>query len=103
MRVINRKEFLQMRKNTIFATYEPCVFGRLCIKGESFEDDFLFTDFMETGLNFNIYSDLLDNRKSVLIDLSSQSRDGIFEDEQMFVIFEDKDIEHLIDRLKMCL
>lgn len=35
MRIVDRKTFLAMPIGTVFSKYEPCVFGNLCIKGET--------------------------------------------------------------------
>lgn len=35
MRIVRAKEFLKLPENTLYSTYEPCVFGELKIKGHT--------------------------------------------------------------------
>lgn len=101
MKVLNKKDFLQMPAGTFFCVGTPWVFGNLCLKGESWHDsgDFLYVDVcdiearndtqrilllensLERGFSFCINQDV--------------SRDGMHNDDDLFLVYEKEDLEIL--------
>lgn len=105
MKIINRKEFLNLPSGVIFSKYEPMIFGDICIKGETLHNDFYcqrIKDSIDCN-DSNEFHDILDSAekegKSFDIDLESEIRDGMFDENQLFVVWENEDIIKLINRL----
>ena len=100
MRIINRKEFMDMPEGTVFMKYEPHIFGSIYIKVGNVHDDFIFDrldDMDDEGY------DLIDEDKSFEFDLHYTGRDGMFNKEQLFCVYENKDVIQLIERLQSTL
>jgi len=111
MRIVDRQTFLAMPAGTVFSKYEPCVFGNLEIKGESTtRAQGEFVDFWSQDLagalkaeSSDAYLDACDAAEagqSIAIDLDCQSRDGLYEQGQLFAVWEQEDIQALIQRLQ---
>ena len=47
MKIVNKKTFLALPENTIFSKYDPHCFGDLCIKDETWSNDFIFLSFRD--------------------------------------------------------
>ena len=111
MKIVNRETFLKMPENTVFTKYEPGHFDELMIKGETLEfNDFCEQQILEVESNsgdFGEFIDILETAekegKSFNLDLHCEGRDGLFDNDQLFAIFEKQDVEMLIERLKECL
>jgi len=106
MRIIDRKTFLEQPPGTVYAKYEPCFFGPLLIKGDSLPNDFGYQQIADaidcTGSGD--FADKLffaqENGESIPMDFDCQGRDGLFDDDQLFAVFDRVDVEQLIARLK---
>jgi len=108
MKIVNRDTFLSMPPNTVYANYKPCFFGEICIKGETLNNDFSFQSLLniksESSEEFiSILEDARANGNSFQLDLDCEGRDGLFDKDQLFAIFEKQDVIMLIDRLSECL
>lgn len=105
-----------MPENTIFSKYHPCVFDELLIKGESYmprePDD--AGDFLEQQIVSSIDSQSSDQFMGLLeiaretgislrMDFNTEGRDGLFDKEQLFAVWEKEDVRALIERLSRCL
>lgn len=108
MRIVTRKEFLMMPSGTLFMKYEPQIFGELKIKEESYENDFNYVslDNIKTISDVDesrILSEMeSDSSLSYGVDFYTASRDGLFEEDQLFAVYEQDDLLALISRLKEC-
>lgn len=107
MKIVNRETFLKMPKNTVFTKYEPCNFGDLMIKGETLYPDFFQQQVLQVDCNDSVeFIDILEaarkEGKSFNLDLDCEGRDGLFDEDQLFAVFEKADVEMLIGRLKRC-
>lgn len=109
MRIVKRKEFLSMPEGTVYSHYMPQVSEGLMIKGETWTNDWLYQDLL-----FNVEGNTSDEASEKLqdaeesgtsfkLDLNCGSRDGMFEEDQLFMVYEKSDIESLIEALKGCL
>lgn len=109
MRIVNRKEFLSMPSGTVYSHYMPQVSEGLMIKGDTWTNDWLYQDllFNVEGESSDEASDKLtdaeENGTSFKLDLNCGSRDGMFDENQLFMVYEKSDIERLIEALKDCL
>lgn len=108
MKIVDRKTFLSLPENTLYNTYEPCVFGPLEIKGESLSNDW-FVQSLNTvnGRSSDDRDLVLDEAEesgvSFSFDLNCEGRDGCFENNQLFAVWEKEDVEALITRLQECI
>ena len=110
MKIVNRETFLKMPPNTVYTEYEQCTFGELMIKGETWEyNDFLEQRVLEVESDSGDFGELVDileaaekEGKSFNLDLQCEGRNGLFDDNQLFAIFEKQDVEMLIEQLKEC-
>ena len=110
MKIINRKEFLESPAGTLFSEYEPCAFYGLMVKHDSVGDN----DYIENDLIGNIYYDSGDdfvdkldfakkNKTTLFLDfLENSNRNGCYDNNQLYAVYEKQDIEGLINTLKNC-
>ena len=116
MKIVNRETFLALPAGTLYATYQPCIFGDLMIKDESVEDasgkpiDFWKQELIpwfETSRDSGAWIDALTSieagGQSPVFDFDYPSRDGLFEESQLFAVFEKRDVEALLARLNQAL
>jgi len=105
MKIINLTEFRAMPEGTVFCKYEPCCFGELQIKGETWEHDFIsasLTGVIESEGSDDMFDKLLQYEKtkeSFPLDIEYYGRDGLFETNQLFAVYEKKDISQLVNKL----
>ena len=111
MYIVKRPELMKMLKENSNVVYsevnEYCIDG-LYIGKYLGEHDFMTKDLLE-NIKINdrngMFWEELDKMKEDSnykseIDFDRESRDGMFDDEQEYLIYENKDIEGLIDNLK---
>ena len=110
MKIVNLQQFLAMPAETLFSKYQPCVFGDLGIKvGNAGQRDFFTQEingaiaFNDTGEFVDRLADAAENGASIAMDFDTSMRDGLFEDGQLFAVYERADIEAMIARLQRCL
>jgi hypothetical protein len=113
MKIVNRDEFLKLPAGTVFAKYSPSVFGELMIKGASLFHDGTGNDFLyqpivdaiecEDSDEFIQKCDAAENGESVRFDFDCLGRDGFFDYDELYAVWERVDVEQLIDRLQEAL
>jgi len=110
MKIVNRKTFLALPENIVYSKhFEEDGFNELQIKGETWSSDFLYedlNDFDDHDTSEERYEKIRrmrDNEESFPLRLDSCSRDGLFEDDQWFAIYDDIDVSKIINRLKLTL
>lgn len=111
MRIIDKQKLMECPDGTLFCEYTPCVFGNWCIKHETIRDkkghgtDFIFKQLNSLG-GTAVMVDTLDKalteETSFSFDLEDTTRDGLYDDEQLYAVYENDDIGQLI-RLLMSL
>lgn len=109
MKIVNLKSFRALPSGTLFLKYEPCVFGELQVKGDTWEYDFLCGE-MAAPIDANSsddygnkLDDAMENGTSVALDFDCYGRDGCFDDNQLFAVYEKEDMEKLISKLQECM
>lgn len=107
MRIVNLTEFLLLPRGTVFAKYEPCVLGDLCIKVGNFGNtiDFQYDSIGDQFDRFKVpvgvdEHDVMRAGTDVPIDFNMTSRDGLNEKEQLFAVWSAEDVDALIVRLQ---
>jgi hypothetical protein len=114
MRIVDRKKFLALPSNTVYRKYAPCYYQDLCIKFETidnrFSGDFFLLEtqgFIEgckdSGEVLEAHDYAEQSGQTYRFDLDSSMRDGEFEDDQLFAVYDNEDIQQLIDKLKECI
>jgi len=113
MRVVGFAEFLTLPIGTIYAKYAPAYTEEFGIKGDSLEGDFIHQtldpiDNMERSGGSSDSCMMLvamesDSSVSEPLAFNVMGRDGCFDDDQLFVVFERQDHERLIERLQQAL
>lgn len=107
MKIVDHKTFLSMPAGTVYSKYEPCIFEPFCIKGKSISyGDFFYQTIVDSVKcrGSDEFHGLLDdsekNGTTFPLDFDSQGRDGCFEVDQLFAVWDDSDVEALIARLQ---
>lgn len=110
MKIVDRKTFLSMPANTLFSKYEPCCFYMLSIKGEKAGDNDFYTNTIADSIDSSSSGDFIDilveaqkTGCSIDMDFNTECRDGLYDDNQLFAVWEKEDIINLIKRLNECL
>lgn len=101
MRIVSLEEFRKLPNGTIFSKYEPCYFSGMEIKYDNCGE----RDFISVGLSQPfLRGQNRDGDDIAIIELSQEAgssfdldfeiagRDGCFEDEQLFAIWETNDL-----------
>lgn len=108
MKIVDLKTFRALPEGTIAAKYEPCVFGDLFVKGETWEVDFILA-YLTNEIDASSSDDMMDKMdraeagEAVPMSFEEYMRDGLFEDGQLFAVWEKADVEGLIAKLTTCL
>ena len=107
MKIMSREEFLAIEHEVVYSNYEPIVFGKLAIKiGQCGNNDWFLCIIPDSikAKTSDEYVLLLDRAEktgeSVSLDFESSSRDGCFEDDGMYAVWERDDVIQLINRLR---
>lgn len=113
MRIVNKKEFLELPQGTLYMKYFSVGdTGSLCIKSASIKDfDWLYEDLSGLWTNETNNSEeffkLMDKaEKDSSISFKQcfiGERDGMFNTEDMFVVYDKDDIRNLIEALNFLL
>lgn len=107
MRIVNRTEFLALPAGTVFSKWQPCWFDDMCIKGETWAhcNDFTYqaiASAVETKERQDLYDALfgVDGCPAqARMDFECMGRDGRFDADQMFAVWDAIDTMQLIKRL----
>lgn len=102
MRIVNRTEFLELPKFTMFRKYAPTYLNVLCIKLESTE----FNDFYYIGLDdIECKTNNVDMETTEIFDQAANDstfefnadfdayiRDGFFDNDQLFAVYSNEEM-----------
>jgi hypothetical protein len=102
MKIINKTEFYKLPSGTLYNDFTPNVFMGLKIKLETLENDnYEPIDFMYQEIIGNVElkcEDVLSGEFKN--DYNEPDRDGMYEKNQMFAIYDQKDVKMLIHKLQ---
>ena len=112
MYIVDRQTFIEHPEGTLFSEFEPNIFGPLCIKGCSivFEDgnDFCYQEiadalyYTHSGDLHDKLTEAVDRGTQLKMDFHCEGRDGCFEYNQPYAVWDKQDVQQLIDRLQEC-
>lgn len=108
MRIVTRDEFLKLPKGTLFAKFQPNVFDDYCIKDETIGDiDFFYSplwpqlDTEDSNQTDLMLDELInDPNLSKPVVYNNLFRDGCFDEDQLFAVFDASDVKALISELQ---
>lgn len=112
MKIVNRVTFLSLPENTLFAKYDSRNgFGPIEIKGngpDEWQPDYISQDLMHPyAESSDDMTDLLERveqtGESFRLSFDSYGRDGLYEDEQLFAVFELTDLMGMYDAIAECI
>ena len=108
MNIVKLEKFLTLPEGTLFMKFDPDVFEGLCSKGRSLEHDFYYTSLTDEiasagSADFHDKLDLArETGEPLLMDFDVGGRDGCFDKNQLFAVYDKRDVEMLTDKLKRC-
>lgn len=99
MRIYTREQFLKLPAGTIYAKGKPWHFDGLNVKADTMGNDFvhlspMWIEAQDDGEQWDRLDDMLKNGASYPM-AESYGRDGCFDDEEIFLVPERKDLEAL--------
>lgn len=113
MKIINRLEFLKLPSGTVYCKYTPQIFGDLHVKAcnpsDGWGNDWLYTsltgefDIEGCGSSTHHHDTLVfaeDIGLEFKADYEVSGRDGLYEEDQLFCIYDKSDIVSLINKLQ---
>lgn len=105
MRIVNRKQFLELPSGTLYTKYESgWNFGELAIKKESCGNDWRYIELIgwpqDCSGSSELFVNLQQYEKEWRNDLECSARDGFYEEEQLFAIYDKEDVQQLITKLQ---
>lgn len=109
MKIVNLETFRALPSGTIFMKYLPCIFSSLSVKGDTLGRDFIYAEIVSDidSQDSGDYTEKLHMAEhygaSVPVSFSGYMRDGCFDDDQLFAIYEKTDVEGLITKLQQSL
>lgn len=118
MKLYKRKDFIKLPKNTIYSRVDHNVgdlfIGLFCkVSAEDFGNDWVeqnlisevgCPDHINDGMEAYCYfENIRDSFQEFGTDLQFSGRDGLFEEKDLFVVWDKKDIEKLYNYLGKCL
>jgi len=109
MKIVNLEVFRSLPDGTVFSKYNPCIIDGLRIKVETWECDFLYQDLV-ANIDADSTEDFMEKLflteekgAAMRLDFDCSERDGLYETDQLFAIYEKEDVEGLIARLQQAL
>lgn len=108
MKILSRKEFMEMPAGTVFSYYRPCVFTGLHIKDSAPEagyPDFSMSDLIgavenDSSDDYSVKCERMEKGESLPVDFELSGREGLFDDKLKYAIYEPADVQKLIQRLQ---
>jgi hypothetical protein len=114
MRIVTQKEFYDLPVDTLYSIYDPCIFNGLFIKKETiYSEDGEGIDFYYQDLIGNVKTNLSESILEILskaeldgsrfrLDFRSIDRDGLFDQDALYAIYEKNEVKDLISCLDSC-
>lgn len=106
MRIVNLKTFLELPAGTVFQKYQPCCTGELELKGDNVGSrDFCTSSMTGTTAvdcpSSDAFTEAVERAYAEDVPLVQEiwMRDGMFEDDQMFMVWHEHDLYQLAGKL----
>ena len=116
MKIVNKQEFYKLPSGTLFSYYKPCIINDLMVKLDTITSgiyngdpiDFYYKDLISNVNTDNgEYSEILinaqENKVDFDLDFEVASRDGLFEDDALYVVYNSGEIKELANKIAECI
>ena len=111
MKIVSRKQLMALPPGTVYHDWEPCNWGTMKIKRDTipvedgYSGDWWLVlvpqlDVDDFGQEVEVTDLMVANGTSHAVDLVVPQRDGCFDHEQMYAVWERSDVEALIKVLQ---
>jgi hypothetical protein len=110
MKIVDYNTFISMPKGTLYSNYAPCYMSGLKVKDDTINEgkDWFYYDMLDNPdqhykdeyLQYFDTIAKMEHGESIPADFYILERDGMFDYERCFVIYEHKDIKEFIEKLK---
>ena len=103
-KIVDKKTFLSLPENTLYRECEPCILGDLSIKLDTMGDNDFYVQELD-ALNVDDDDGMIAMFEAgdVTFDLEYAGRNGAYENDQQYLVYEDDDVKQLIARLLECI
>ena len=105
MRIVNLTEFLQQPKGTLFIKFEDSIFTSplLVLDTVVKNNDYYYINITRSidwdELDNNTNDNIVDSTQSFNIETDGVQRDGTYDKDQLFAIYEKEDIKKILQKL----
>jgi len=103
MKIVSRTELLKLPIGIVYSYYRYHGFEGLYEKGRSLSNDWIYADMLDNVGGSDERSDIIfaaEEGAEFHMDLECGSRDGAFNDGDMFAIYDKRDIDSLVRHLE---
>jgi hypothetical protein len=105
MRIVNRTDFLSLPSGIIYSKYQQLgIIEGLYEKGDTWSDDWIYQSLLDSvdcndSDEFANIMFAAEEGSEFKMDLNCGERDGVFDDNDKFVVYDKKDLDKLVVRL----
>jgi len=108
MRIVDYNTFIKLPEGTMYCEYSPCVFGDLKIKDETISNSDWFYSSLQSNPEFDsdFYGEACEPMKKgedINPDFNCIERDGMFDYDRQFLIYNKGDVQAMINKLQSIL
>ena len=103
MRIMNRKEFLKLPSGQLYRKFEETDFGELCIKRDSTQFNDWYVQYLDWMKHIGEDNEdeidskaLLDSNFEMEVEFDMSIRDGLFDRDQLFAVYNKDEIREYI-------
>lgn len=105
MKIVNREDFLKLPEGTFFCKGKQWYWDNFSVKGYSFINDFQYMNLCDIQADssdqlVDRYDEMLEKGTSYPL-RDSMGRDGFFEEDAVFLIYEREDLDKLIKMMQV--
>lgn len=114
MKIVNKKEFRELKTPFVFSHYRPCIIEDLfmCVDNTSMKNDIVQVELLGnvipigdepehwgSGDEIDLMHDAVEKGIRFRLDLEGNEREGLYDDDKLYVIYEEEDVITLIKKL----
>lgn len=107
MKIYKYNDFKKLPAGTVFSYYEPCYFRELNIKtsGKEWDVDFVMADIVgaienKSSEDYSEKCQRMELGESVKMDFDYGGREGMFDEKQLYAVYERADVIKLVETLQ---
>jgi hypothetical protein len=100
MKIVSRAQLMELPRGTVWSWYEPSVIEMLMIKTNDPHPDYPDHDHVTIidGL-FDDEMDALERGEAVPLDLDNNGREGMYDEKQQYLVYDEDDVRTIIKAL----